>query len=325
MVDQVADGVTASHAEACGACGVARAGRYCHACGQDGEATPRPLREWAEEAFSETNLVDGRTAKTLVALIIKPGRYLEACRDAAGSIYQSPTKLFVVMTALFLLTLNFAGVSMYQFVAQPIDPAAPITARADPNGYTVHLTNVAQAEVWMQRTVEPGVDPRVTAAIEAEAARASTEYDRQNLLYENQNNRELAIVAERLTAWLPNVVWLLLPAYALLLAPFFGRRRMLMEHLIFALWGHVTAFALLILLALANKWGAALPGWVFIPPYLAYVTVAAARYYGLSRGQALWRGTVHLAAYVLLAVMPVAIVIALSAMDREAFVTFISA
>ncbi len=325
MVDQVADGVVASHVDDCAACGASRVGRYCHACGQDGEATPRPLREWAAEAFSETNLIDGRTARTLLALAIRPARYLEACRDAAGSVYQSPTKLFVVMTALFLLTLNFAGVSMYQFVAQPIDPAAPITARADPDGVTVHLTNVEQAEVWMQRTVDPGVDPRVTQAIEAAAARATTEYDRQNLLYENQNNRELAVTAERLAAWLPNVVWLLAPAYALLLAPFFGRRRMLMEHVIFALWAHVTGFALLILLALANKWGAGLPAWPVVFPFLAYVTVAAARYYDLPWPQALWRGAAHLAAYVLLALMPVAISIYVSAVDREAFVTFISA
>lgn len=324
MVDQVANGIVSPPA-VCAACGERLAGRYCHDCGQDAEARPRPLRDWAAEAFSETNLIDGRTARTLVALALRPGRFLEACRSGAGTRYQAPTKLFVVMTALFILTLNFAGVSMYQYVARRIDPSRPVTATADPDGATVHLTNVEEAELWMQRTADPAIDPAVTAAIDAEAARATSNYDRQNLLYENQNNRDLAAVSQRLAAWLPNVVWILMPIYALLLAPFFGRRRMLMEHLIFALWAHVTGFALLILLALANKWGAALPAWPVVIPYLGYFTVAAARYYGLSWHGALLRGTAHLAAYVLLALMPVAIGIAISAMDKQAFATFVAA
>lgn len=277
------------------------------------------------EAFSESNLVDGRTARTLVALVAGPGKLLEAARSAAGDRYQSPTKLFVVMTALFLLTLNFAGVSMYQYVARPTDPGRPITVRADPDGVTVHLENVTEGELWMQRQIEPAIDPAVTAAIQAEAERAANERDRQNLLYEIQVNREQAIVSERLAAWLPNVVWLLMPIYALLLAPLFGRRRMLMEHVIFALWGHVTGFALLILLALANKWGARLPAWPVIIPYLAYVTAAASRYYGLSRWRAVWRSAAHLAAYVLFALVPAALAIAVSAMDMEAFVAFLAA
>ena len=79
---------------ACSACGASLHGRYCHECGQDAQARPRPLREWAAEAFSEANLVDGRTARTLTALAIRPGRLLEACRDGASSLYQTPTKLF---------------------------------------------------------------------------------------------------------------------------------------------------------------------------------------------------------------------------------------
>lgn len=315
-------GTTAS---ACPACGTALRGRYCHDCGQDAEARPRPLREFVLDAFSESNLVDGRTARTLVALAIRPGRLLEAYRAGAGSLYQTPVKLFVVMTALFLLALNFTDVALYQFVAQPIRADRPVTATADPDGVTVHLPNVMQEERWMQRRVEPAVDPAVTAAIAAAAGRATNETDRQNLLYENQTIREQSIISDRLSAWLPNALWLLMPIYALLLAPLFGRRRLLMEHLNFALWAHVTGFALLILLAFANRLGAALPVWPVVLPYLAYVTLAAARYYGLSRLQALWRAMVHLTLYLVLALAPAALVVAISAMDVDAFLAFIAA
>lgn len=310
---------------ACRACGIGLHGRYCHVCGQDTLARPRPLRDWAAEAFSETNLVDGRTARTLVALAVKPGRLLEACREGAGSLYQTPTKLFVVVTALFLLTLSFADVQLYQYVAQVTDPDRPVTARADPDGATVHLENATQGERWMQRRVEPAIDPAVTAAITAAAERATTEADRQNLLYENVSNREQAAISERLASWLPNAIWLLMPLYALMLAPFFGRSRLIMEHLVFAMWAHVTAFILLILLALANKYGANAPAWPLVLPFLGYFTLAASRYYGVSHRQALIRGAIHLALYFGLVLFPAALVAALTVMDLDAFVTFLQA
>ncbi|RZI98030.1 MAG: DUF3667 domain-containing protein [Brevundimonas sp.] len=309
----------------CPACGVALAGRYCHACGQDTLARPRPLREWASEAFSETNLVDGRTARTLAALATRPGRLLEAYRSGAGSVYQTPLKMFVVLTALFLLTLSFAKVDIYQYVARPIRAGVPITARADPDGVTVHLTNVQQGERWMQRHMDPAIDPAVTAAVQAAADRATTNRDRQNLTYENVSNREQAAISERLAAWLPNALWILMPLYAVLLIPFFGRRRLFMEHLVFALWAHVLAFSLLILLALANKFGAGAPGWPLVFPYLAYVTAAAARYYAMPWVSALWRGAVHFGLYLGLVLMPAAVLIALTVMDLKAYLAFVSA
>ncbi|HZW15248.1 MAG TPA: DUF3667 domain-containing protein [Brevundimonas sp.] len=317
--------MTVEEAAACPACRAVLRGRYCHDCGQDTQARPRPLREWAAEAFSEANLIDGRTARTLAALAARPGRLLEAYRDGAGTLYQTPTKLFIVMTALFLLVLSFADVRLYQFIAKVTDPTQPVTATADPDGTTVHLGNAIQAEVWMQRRVEPAVDPAVTAAIEAAANRATSERDRQNLLYDIQANKEQGIFSERLAAWLPNMLWLLMPLYALLLAPLFGRRRLLMEHLVFAMWAHVTGFGLLILLALANKFGAGAPAWPVVFPYLAYFTLAAARYYGVDWPRALWRGAVHLALYVLLVLIPAAIVVAFTALDQQAFLTFYNA
>lgn len=309
----------------CAACGVDLMGRYCHGCGQDAEARPRPLREWILEAFSETSLVDGRTARTLAALATGPHRLLQAYRAGAGGRYQSPTKVFVVVTALFLLTLNFSGVALYQYVARVIDPTKPVAARADPDGVTVHLTNVVQGERWMQRRLDPPVAPAVTAAIGAAASAAADEVDRQNLLYENQSNREQVVIGERLAAWLPNAIWLLMPLFALLLAPLFGLRRLMMEHLVFAMWAHVTAFGLLILLALANKAGAAWPAWPVVFPYLGYFVVAARHYYGLSWWAALWRGAAHLLLYVFLVLAPATIVVAATALDMDALSAFIRA
>ena len=308
----------------CAACGTGLNGRYCHACGQDTEARPRPLREMAYEAFSETSLIDGQGVRTLVALVTRPSRILIAYREGAGSLYASPVKIFVVVTALFLAVLNFSDVVIYQYVRQ-IEPGAQVTARADPDGVTVHVAGSSEETRWMQRRVNVPIDPRIHQAMQDAAARADNETDRQNLLYEIQSDIEQEIISERLSAWLPNAVWLLTPLFALLLAPLYGRRRLFMEHLVFAMWAHVTAFTLLMLLALANRFGANLPAWPLAIPYLIYFTRAASRYYGMPMGSAAWRSVAHTALYLIFVLMPAVVVVAISALDIQALAAFIVA
>ncbi|HWQ86077.1 DUF3667 domain-containing protein [Brevundimonas sp.] len=293
---------------ACQACGVDLAGRYCHGCGQDTEARPRPLREMVEEALSETTLIDSRLARTVVALMVAPGRLLVGYRDGAGGLYVSPIKIFVVMTALFLAVLNFSDVALYQFVRRA-PPDAVLVATPDPDGTTVHVSGVVDEDRWMMRRIEPAIDPRIAEATRAAVARASDPVERANLESDILLDEELARGADRMLHWLPNALWLLMPLHALLLAPLFGRRRLFMEHLVFAMWAHATAFGLLMLLALANRFHVGPPAWVIAAPYLIYFVLAARRYYDMSAVSALWRGLVHTALYVMLVLLPAATVV----------------
>jgi hypothetical protein len=313
-----------SDAKTCGQCGAVLLGRWCHDCGQDAQARPRPLRDMAAEALSETTLIDSRLVRTVGALAARPARLLEAYRSGAGGLYVSPIKIFVVMTALFLAVLNFSDVVIFQYVREVV-PGQTVIATPDPDGVTVHVAGATERDHWMQRRVTPFIDPRVTAAIEAAITRAETPQDRANLIYELQADREQAVITERMAAWLPNALWLLMPLFAVLLAPLFGRRRLFMEHLVFAMWAHSTAFGLLILLAVVNRFGADAPAWPLLGPYLAYLVMSARAYYGLSLASAAWRCAAHTALYVGLVLLPAMVIVAVSAMDVPAFVAFISA
>lgn len=316
--------IRAKPGEPCPACGTVLQGRYCHDCGQDTHQRPTPLRDLAFEAFSETNLIDGRTARTLATLAARPGKLLEAYRAGAGSLYATPIKIFVVMTTLFLVVLNFSDVVIFQYVRDVV-PGQAVVATADEK-FTVHVTGTTEHDRWMQRRVEPAIDPAIPAAIQAAAdAPTTSPTDRATLLYELHLDREQAVVAGNLTSWLPNALWLLMPLYALLLAPLFGRRRLFMEHVVFAMWAHALAFGLLILLALINKLGAGLPAWPLVLPYLIYFTAAAQRYYGVGWVSAAWRGAAHTALYLLLVLLPAAIVVYLLSMDMDAFRAFLAA
>lgn len=309
----------------CPACNAPLMGRYCHDCGQDTRIRPRPLRQMVLEILSETSVIDSKLARTAAALVVEPARLLGSYRSGASSRYVTPIKIFVVTTALFLLTLNFSGVMIYQYVREVLPGQGTIVATADPDGVTVHVTGTVEEVRWMQRRVTPDIDPRITRAMTDAAARATTAMDRENLEYDIQADREQSVVSERLAAWLPNAVWLLMPAYAGWLALFFGRRRLFVEHLVFSMWAHSTAFILLIGLALVNKWGGGLPVWLVLPPYLAYVAIAARRFYGFDWVGTIWRVGLHTGLYFLLVLAPAAIVVAITAMDFNAFLEFMQA
>lgn len=314
----------AEECETCPACAASLHGRWCHACGQDTHSRPRPLRELVAEAFSETSPLDTQVARTLGAMAARPARLLNAYRRGAGGRYASPVKVFVVVTALFLGVLNLTDVVIYQYVRQPI-PGQTVTAWSDPDGATVHVRGATEADLWMQRRVDTPIHPDIPAAMRRAAEAETDPAERANLIYEIQVDREQAIISRNLAAWLPNAIWLLAPLHALLLWRLFGRRRLFMEHMVFALWAHATAFLLLMLLALVNRFGANLPAWPLAAPYLAYLTVAAAGYYDLSLRGAAWRAMVHTALYFALVLTPAVIVVMLASMDWRAFVTYLLA
>lgn len=278
----------------------------------------------AAEALSETTLIDSRLVRTVGALATRPARLLEAYRSGAGNLYVSPIKIFIVMTALFLAVLNFSDVVIYQYVREVV-PGQTVIATPDPDGVTVHVAGATEREHWMQRRVTPFIDPRVTAAIEAAITQAGTAEDRANLTYELQADREQAVITERMAAWLPNALWLLMPLFAVLLMPFFGRRRLFMEHLVFAMWAHSMAFGLLILLALVNRFGADAPAWPLLGPYLAYLVMSARAYYGLPLASAAWRSAAHTALYFGFVLLPAGVIVAVSALDMDALIAFLTA
>lgn len=306
-------------ARICAACETALAGRYCHACGQDTRARPAPLRQMAVEVATSYSPIDSKLARTIAVLATRPGRLLEAYRSGAGSLYVTPLKLFVAATALFLSVLNFSDTTFFQYVWKVDEPGRAVHAVYDPETMKVSVVGATDEDRWLQPRIEPAIDPEVTAAIEAAAQNGADEATRANMRYELVLNAEQEKLAARLSDWLPNVLWLLMPLYALGLIPLFGRKRLFLEHVIFAMWAHAVAFLLAMGMSAINALGANLPAALLTLPYLAYFTIAAARYYGLSPLQALWRGVVHLIFYVFLVLFPTALVIYATVTDWNAF------
>lgn len=308
----------------CAACDTPLIGRYCHACGQDARARPAPLKDMAVEVAKSYSPIDGKLARTLAVLVMRPGRLLEAYRAGAGSLYVTPLKLFVATTAMFLAVMNFSGTTLYQstwFADQGRTPVAVF----DPVADVVEVEGAVYTERWLQPHVEQPVDPEVAQAIRSAAVTAADPGARAAYRLEASSLRTEELMNQRLSAWLPNVIWLLMPLYAVLLMPLFGRRRLFLEHVIFAMWAHAVGFVAMMGVAFANGRGLNLPGWSVALPYLAYFAVAASRYYAMGLFAAFWRGVVHLIAYCLLVLLPVSLVIYATGVDWGAVGTWMLA
>jgi hypothetical protein len=195
------------------------------------------------------------------------------------------------MTGVLFLFMNWTGVSLYQFL--PHRTSGPIAVQLIPNG--VKVTGVEYRDDLFKRhrevitvpAVERGLDQALTRATPTQR-QAIAEYRAYNAAWEDLNGF--------LNDWVPRIVWVLMPAYAVMLAIFFQRRRFA-EHMLFAIWAHSAMGALFIILATLNILRVPASAWLLLPAFLALFTVAARGFYSVGWVQAVLRGTGHLALY----------------------------
>lgn len=302
----------------CPDCGAALVGRFCHACGQDSRPRNLPMKDLVGNVLAESFNLEGRTFLTADAMLRRPGELLVAFREGRG-LYTTPFKLFLIVSAVFFVFLVWTDVAIYQFL--PVRTGAgPITAELVPNG--VRLIGGALRDVFLFPRAADATAQETIAALEA--ARPGADAVQMRAIDDFiQYQRAWTDLNATLETWLPRLLWLLMPIYGLMLWPLFGgRRRMLVEHFVFALWAHCLIFILLVLFATLNWVGLKLSFWLLALPYLAYFTLAARRYYAVSTAGAAWRGAVHLLAFFLVAWVPLSLGVAWGSAWNELPETF---
>lgn len=269
-------------------CGAALVGPFCHACGQDNTRRERPLGDLMRSALSELFNLDGSVLASVRAMATAPGSLLAAYRDGRTQGFVSPIKLFLVVSAAFFIMLVWTDLAIYQFLPEPTE-TGPVGAQLIPNG--VLLTGVSFEDVYLAPRGEIARTDAVVAAMQALKPQADPVQIRAIDDFSAYVGAWRS-VNEVMDVWLPRLLWLLIPAYALVLWPFY-RGRPFAEHVLFALWAHTVIFVLLMGLALLNRTGIRLNFWLLTVPYLAYFTLAARTYYGEIWWRSLVKGLVH--------------------------------
>lgn len=249
----------------CANCGAALAGPFCHRCGQEAAERRVPLRTLVRDALGDLVAFDSRILRTLGPLFVRPGFLTREWSEGRRVPYVPPLRLYVFIAALLFLLMAATDVSLVEV------SESDGVKRAQVSTDVGHVTLTAKED---------------TAAAPAAAA------DGRPALLDDFGERLEAAFArdpeglqDDLLDRLGRVSLLLAPVLGLLLALVYrGRRRYLVEHVVFAL--HLHAFVFLFvgfeLVVLLNTTGAAARAvrLLTVAVVVAYLFAALHRVYG---------------------------------------------
>lgn len=296
----------------CANCGTALNGPFCSNCGQKASDLHRPIWWIAGEFLDAVFGYDSRTFRTIWLLFAEPGEFTRRYIDGKRASMLPPFRLFVIATLLFFITLQVTDVALMAFKVRPLSPrelqAESVKhIKVTPSGPTVrtgpkptstvdieffvpagsfrHVTlTPAEKQQMQDDAVQIDIDPKTIDPdelgwvqwIKAKAKRVREGRDRALADPMKLNGP--------LNQWLPRLMLVLVPVFALLLAVMHWRPRVyLAEHVVFSVHVHTVIFVALSLSALA----VAIVGgsgflWAVWLILLVYLWMAMYRVYGRS-------------------------------------------
>lgn len=269
-------------------CGARVDGEYCRRCGQSARSLRRPFHALVWESMETLFALDGRAARTLPALLMRPGRVSRLYLDGARTRFIPPFRLYVLASLIFFVLLPLVmggGLPGFGATAPNMQSARDQVERAREAGsmtdeeYAEAMAGLDQVDAaWRagpgrlapaprsedgegagQDEAEADwtglIPPSAIEAIERESARGDPGAERVVRILDDPDR--LGVETRR---WIPRLMFVLLPVYALLLAmTYLWRRQFLFfDHLIVSLHFHAALFlamALGVLVAPLIGWG----------------------------------------------------------------------
>jgi hypothetical protein len=259
----------------CGNCGTPLYGKYCYQCGQPVEGLVRHFGSVMGEVMDSVLNIDARIVHTLLPLYFRPGKLTLDYFAGKRARYVTPFRLvFFLAIIAFLAMQLLLRTSASNFVVYEPSPAAAASPgkAAVAETHDSHFSNgnitFDDKVVWNRQT-----KPWHAAGLPAFAndwLNDSIENARNNLHHLNSGNAaEAKTTAQHLTVGLlavaPQVLFVLLPVFALMLKLFYVfKRRMYMEHLIVAMHSHAFIMLSLLVLVALDMLRSAVPAHVAV-------------------------------------------------------------
>ena len=262
----------------CANCGTALNGPFCSNCGQKASDLQRPiwwiLGEFLDAVFS----YDSRTFRTLWLLFAEPGEFTRRYIVGQRASMLPPFRLFVIATVVFFVTMQVTGLAIVAFKTETIflDKLPPEAAEAigkNPNAVMTVGDSNKRTVVTIELFVPAGNLERVALSEQEKSGMAEAEkaikidvdgatgdekswlrWVEAKLARVNQGYARVRadpiLLNGPLNVWLPRLMLVLVPVFALLLAVMHWWPRVyLTEHLVFSVHVHTVIFIALALTA----------------------------------------------------------------------------
>ncbi len=235
----------------CPNCGTPINDNYCAHCGQENERRIISLRLLVKDAIDNFFTLDARFPQTIYPLLFKPGLLTREYLAGRRVRYARPSRLYLAVSVVFFFTLSIVSGGQIDTVFY----SAPDQASA----------SVDSTRMWAD-SLYTQIGATLTAGLPAHV-----EVDRsEGGIWVEDDSTEAEIRLERMseeaasdgmetqfmsyfTNYLPKMMFVMLPVFALLLKLLYLRRqRYYVGHLIFALNYHSFAFLVLLATTLAT-------------------------------------------------------------------------
>jgi len=302
----------------CANCNTSLVGPYCALCGQPTDVHRHGIWRLIHEALENFINFDSRIMRTFGALLLLPGELPLAFREGRTQRYVPALRLYLFVSLIFFVLLAISGIALMQFevtvekrvdvgplIDQALNESAGHPEQIEAAIQRAHQRAAAlaaegkQSEAFTTRvhffspigSVKPTLTPaqRDKLLNGPPPAKPVTDSATEDQI-DKQVNHAIRVLAVNpaalngpLTTWIPRVLFLLLPLYALLLALFYVRQRkkfFLVDHFVFSLNFHTFAFALLtIAVFLAQVLDADLVAYVALGALVLYGFIALKRFY----------------------------------------------
>jgi hypothetical protein len=265
-------------------CGTALDGNFCPECGQSAHSLRRPFWSLLVESIETLLSIDGRIARTLPDLLLRPGRMTRAFLDGQRARFFPPFRLYVSASLVFFVLLPLVTGQRIGFQAsgaQNFDEGRAQVEQSFQDGemtaeeYQRALDSINAAESMWRGGIPGLVTPRTpTPPPGAESApmpdaewagfipKEALDAIREAGANGDEDAARFAevvdkpgLLAEQTQRWIPRMMFILLPVYACLLALVYLWRRQFLffDHLIVSLHFHSAMFFAMALGVLASK------------------------------------------------------------------------
>lgn len=292
---------------ACKNCGEPLIGPYCAVCGQERDTHRRSVRDLVGALFEEIASFDSRILRTMRALLLRPGELSLAFHEGRTRRYVPALRLYLFVSLLFFLFLSVTDIALLQFemIARPErivvasngqvfaitqDDPEPIPVPAYLNDGQQHYS-INTEPVFLSRVgaVPVNLPADARQRLKRKLADRMKRTDRNAWIGRdvmasfNRLATDPAAMNGPLTTWIPRALFLLLPAFALVLSMFYWRQRrafFFVDHLVFSLNLHSFVFvALIAAAAVAQIVAASIVGILLLAAIGLYLLLAMRRFY----------------------------------------------
>lgn len=234
-------------------------GNFCPHCGQVTAAHPPTACEFLHEFVTHYVALEGRLARSLGLLILRPGELTLRYFAGKKNSYVLPLRLYLTASIVFFLVVKIFGVgNLVKGAADPetVNTPPASTTRADAPKGKVRAGKPGAPIVF---SVDDANDLKKPFLSVIECDFASVQCAKLkaylNDKYQDQSLAEVGRqVKERMISLAPYAVFAFVPVFALITMLLYRRRGLLYgEHLVYAFHVHAFAFLLLLAIALAKQ------------------------------------------------------------------------